>query len=105
MKGFLGQLAGAFGGAQKVIRAVPAAAPDATTAGSIQDAIVYHRAGRLHEAESIYRRILNFDPDNFDALHLSGDVCHQRGNSALAIALINQAVAIQSTNPFALVAA
>ena len=102
MKGLLGQLAGAFGGGQKGLRAVAAVAPDTPPAGSIQDAIARHQAGRLQEAESIYLRILNFDPDNFDALHLSGLICHQRGNSARAIVLIKQAVAIQPSNPFAL---
>ncbi len=101
MKGLLGQLTGVFGGAQKVIRSVPRPAPDATTFGSIQDAIVHHHAGRLHEAETIYRRILDVEPDNFDALHLSGLVCHQKGVSAHAIALISRAVAIQPAHPFA----
>ena len=101
MKGLLGQLTAVFGGAQKVIRAVSPPAPDATTSGSIQDAIVHHQAGHLREAETIYRRILHVDPDNFDALHISGLVCHQKGISAQAIALISQAVAIQPTHPFA----
>jgi tetratricopeptide (TPR) repeat protein len=101
VKGLLGQLTGVFGGAQNVIRAVPPPVRDATTSGSIQDAIVHHQAGRLQEAETIYHRILDVDPDNFDALHLSGLVCHQKGISAQAIALISQAVAIQPTHPFA----
>src|SRR6266550_4794163 len=101
VKSLLGQLTGVFGGAQKAIRAVPPPVRDATPSGSIQDAIVHHQAGHLQEAETIYRRILDVDPDNFDALHLSGLVCHQKGISAQAIALISQAVAIQPTHPFA----
>jgi Flp pilus assembly protein TadD len=101
VKGLLGQLAGAFGGAQKVARTVPPAAPDASHVGSIQDAIGHHHAGRLQEADTIYRRILDVDPGNFDALHLSGLVCHHMGNSPQAIALISQAVLIQPTNAFA----
>ncbi|TMH15455.1 MAG: tetratricopeptide repeat protein, partial [Betaproteobacteria bacterium] len=101
MKGLLGRLTGAFGGVQKAIRAVPRVTSAASPVESIQDAIVHHQAGRLHDADAIYRRILDVDPDNFDALHLGGMVCHQTGNSARAVALISQAVAIQPTNPFA----
>jgi tetratricopeptide (TPR) repeat protein len=101
VKGLLGQLAGALGGAQKVIRTVSPAAPEASRLGSIQDAIAHHQAGRLQEADTIYRRILDVDPGNFDALHLSGLVCHQMGNSPQAIALISQAVLIQPTNALA----
>jgi Flp pilus assembly protein TadD len=101
VKGLLGQLTGAFGGAKKDTRGVQQAAPAASSTEAIQDAIVHHQAGRLQEADTIYRRVLDADPDNFDALHLSGVVCHQKGNNAPAIALISRAVAIQPSNPFA----
>jgi Flp pilus assembly protein TadD len=102
VKGLLGQLTGAFGGAKKDTRGVLRAEPAASSAEAIQDAIVHHQAGRLQEADTIYRRVLDSDPDNFDALHLSGLVCHQKGNNAPAIALITRAVAIQPSNTFAL---
>src|SRR5947208_5309276 len=59
VKGLLGQLTGVFAGAQKVIRSVPRPAPDATTFGSIQDAMVHPQAGRLQDAATLYRRILD----------------------------------------------
>ncbi len=37
---------------------------------SIQTAIAHHQAGRLAEAEAIYRQVLIAAPVNFDALHL-----------------------------------
>src|SRR5271165_1693392 len=38
----------------------------------LADAIAHHRAGRLPEAEALYRQVQMMAPRNFDALHLSG---------------------------------
>ena len=32
-------------------------------------ALKYHQAGDLHQAESLYRQILQVDPQHADALH------------------------------------
>ncbi len=53
-----------------------------------------HMAGRLAEAEPIYRRILAADPRHADALHLLGVMALQRGHSAQAAEIIGQAIAI-----------
>ena len=53
----------------------------------------HHSAGRLDEAEVIYRQILDRAPDHPQALHLLGVVAHQVGESARAADLIESAVA------------
>jgi tetratricopeptide (TPR) repeat protein/SAM-dependent methyltransferase len=67
----------------------------------VQQAIGYHRAGRLDEADAIYRKVLRAKPANFDALHLSGLVAFQSGRLAEAAQRIQQAVAINPGSPLA----
>ena len=47
-------------------------------AGALAD----HQAGRLNEAEQLYRQVLRLDPEYADALHFLGVLSHQRGNHA-----------------------
>lgn len=61
----------------------------------LQEALRYHRAGRLGEAEILYRRILETDPRHADSLHLLGMIAHQRGQHDAAASMIRQAIAIQ----------
>lgn len=61
-------------------------------------ALGHHQAGRLAEAESIYRRILQDLPNHADTLHLLGILSHQTGNAGLAIDLIQRAIAVQGPN-------
>jgi len=58
----------------------------------------YHRTGRLKSALAIYEQILNRFPDHPDALHLSGLVAHQGGNSDDAIKRIGRAVSQRPQN-------
>src|SRR5262249_50736822 len=60
---------------------------------SIDEAMALHRAGRLADAETIYRQILEASPDDFDSLHLLGVICSQRGRHADAIRYIDAALA------------
>ncbi|MFN4259868.1 MAG: tetratricopeptide repeat protein [Gemmataceae bacterium] len=62
---------------------------------SIQEAIRHHQAGRLDQAELIYRRLLDEEPNHADALHLLGIVAHQRGQHQKAAQLMSRAVAIR----------
>lgn len=55
-------------------------------------AFQHHQAGRLAEAEVLYRQILAAQPQHADALHLLGVVAHQSGDSARAVELIGQAL-------------
>lgn len=63
---------------------------------TVQDALAlaveHHRNGRLDEAETLYRRILQAAPDVPDALHLLGLVERARGRPEAAIDLIRQAI-------------
>jgi len=51
-----------------------------------------HQAGRLVEAEKIYRSILRQEPANADALHLLGLIAQHAGQAEAAIRLIQQAI-------------
>ena len=61
---------------------------------AMQIAIGHHQAGRLAEAEPIYRQVLAQVPDHPDALHLLGALACQAGHLAPAIDLIGRAIAI-----------
>lgn len=67
---------------------------DAVLASWLQQAIAYHQSGRLQEAESLYRQILESNPQHHDALHLLGLIVHQAGDFNTAIGLIRQAISI-----------
>jgi tetratricopeptide (TPR) repeat protein len=58
-------------------------------------ALGHHQAGRLAEAEEIYRRILAQVPDHAGALHWLGCVAFQTGHLDAAIELISRAVTIE----------
>lgn len=60
----------------------------------LQQAVTHHRAGRLDEAASLYRRIRSVAPRNFDALQLSGVVELQMGRAAEAADLLRKASAL-----------
>ena len=61
---------------------------------AIQLALENHRAGRLAEAEKIYRDILATEPRNADALHLLGLIAQQVGRHADAVTLLQRAATI-----------
>jgi predicted O-linked N-acetylglucosamine transferase (SPINDLY family) len=62
-------------------------------------ALRYHQAGRLNEAEQLYRDILEFFPGHADALHLLGVAALQRGQCDVAVARIEQAIALNGKVP------
>ena len=74
-----------------------------TNSGAIADAVhqglVHHKAGRLEAAEAIYRRVLEAQPDNPDALHYTGVIAYARGEHDRAAELIEQAIALNPSNP------
>ncbi len=51
-----------------------------------------HRAGRLDQAEKLYRQVLRADAGNFPALHMLGFLKAQQGQFDDAITLLNKAV-------------
>jgi tetratricopeptide (TPR) repeat protein/2-polyprenyl-3-methyl-5-hydroxy-6-metoxy-1,4-benzoquinol methylase len=74
-------------------------APGPGTDQLLASAISQHRAGRLAEAEQLYRQVLTADPANADALHLLGIVAHQRGQHETAVDLIGRAIAYGAPLP------
>jgi tetratricopeptide (TPR) repeat protein len=65
----------------------------------LEDLIQLHRAGRLDEAESGYRRLLIEQPDNPEVLHLLGIVRGQRGDMHEALELVRRAGELDPDNP------
>ena len=59
-----------------------------TVQEAIDLAVQHHNAGRLSDAEIIYQRILQADPNHPIALHLLGVIAHQTGNNNKAEAKI-----------------
>ena len=62
---------------------------------ALEMAVAHHQAGRLPQAESLYRQILENEPDHAIALHLLGVIAHQFGKSDRAVGLIQKALSIQ----------
>lgn len=71
---------------------VQSAAP--TVQSLFAAALRHHQAGRLSEAEQIYRQLLAAYPGHSDSLHLLGVIACQAGRQDIALDLIRQAIAI-----------
>jgi protein O-GlcNAc transferase len=69
------------------------------THGRVELGLQHHGAGRLREAEALYREALAEDPQNIDALHFLGVIALQSGDPAQAVVLISQALSRNSANP------
>jgi len=68
---------------------------------ALQLAVQHHQAGRLAEAELLYRQILAAQPNHADALHLLGVMAQQVGRYDLAMDWIQQAITLRPDNPTA----
>jgi Flp pilus assembly protein TadD len=55
-------------------------------------ALELHQAGKLREAERLYRKVLTLQPEHFDALHMLGVVALQEGRAGYAVDLIERAL-------------
>ena len=62
-------------------------------------AIQHHRAGRLVEAEALYRQILTTETEHPDSLHMLGVLAQQSGQPYLAIELIRRAISHNGAVP------
>lgn len=65
----------------------------------LEEAITHHRAGRLSQAETGYRKILTQDPAHADALHLLGLVAYQQGQYDRALDCITKAIQRDAAKP------
>lgn len=71
----------------------------ATIAEALAVGTQHHQAGRLAEAEQIYRQILAVQPDHAHTLHLLGMLAMQGRQFPQAIELIGRAVRIDGSQP------
>lgn len=59
----------------------------------LREALGHHQAGRLDDALRLYDAVLADDPEQFDALNLSGALALQRGEPGRAVDRLERAVA------------
>lgn len=65
---------------------------------AMQAALQHHQAGRLGEAERIYRQILAQQPNDAQALYYLGLIAHQVGRHAAAVDLVRRSIALWPDN-------
>lgn len=58
-------------------------------------ALADHQAGRLAEAELLYKEILRFYPGHADSVHLFGMIAHQAGRPDLAEKILEEAIRLR----------
>jgi tetratricopeptide (TPR) repeat protein len=68
--------------------------PSPIIQGMLRNALQHHQAGRLTEAERIYRQILAIDAHQPDSLHLLGMIAYEGGSHEAAVDMIRLAIAI-----------
>jgi predicted TPR repeat methyltransferase len=65
----------------------------------LERAMEHHRKGELTPAEQGYRRVLQKNPEQPDALHLLGIILYQLGDSTAAIKSIRHSLAVEPSQP------
>ena len=63
----------------------------------LKQAISHHHSGALTQAEALYIKVLEHEPNQSDALHFLGILASQKGQHEQAVNLINQAICVQPT--------
>jgi len=63
---------------------------------TLAEGLRHHQAGRLREAEQLYRQNLAIDPRHADSLHLLGMVAYQARQYEVAVNLIGQAIGVNA---------
>lgn len=74
------------------------APPPLPTSQLLQLALAQHMAGKLDEAEAVYRDVLKREPRNAAAWHLTGVAAGDRGDLVKAIEYIGKAIALDGNN-------
>ena len=62
-------------------------------------ALAHHQAGRLDEAEPIYRQVLAAQPQHAQTWNLLGVLSFQRGQYQVAIDCLNRAIGLEANSP------
>jgi predicted O-linked N-acetylglucosamine transferase (SPINDLY family) len=75
--------------------------PPPTIQQIFQAAVAHHQAGRLAQAEKLYRQVLSLEPRHAEAMHYLGALATQGGRHDIAVELIRQSIAL---NPHSAVA-
>ena len=70
-------------------------------AGLIERGLNLHRAGRLADAEELYKRALDREPGSFDALYLLGVIHLQKGDFHESLARLDAALSVNKSSAFA----
>ncbi len=79
---------------KKVGESVTAEGPSAILQ-SLALAVAHHQAGRMAEAEDLYRQILVLAPDQPFASYMLGVMAHESGNDVEAVDLLSKAIAVK----------
>ncbi len=64
-----------------------------------QQAVAFHQAGQLSQAEKICKQILTYNSQNAEVFHFLGIIACQVGKYPVAVDLITQAIEIDSKQP------
>ena len=70
-----------------------------TVEQSFQIAVAHHQAGRLAEAEPIYRQLLSVEPRHVNALLNLGAIASQKGRHDIAMEMSRRALAVKPGYP------
>jgi protein O-GlcNAc transferase len=62
---------------------------------ALEQAVQYHRQGRLVDAERFYRDALRESPHDFDTLHFFGVLKLQQGGAGDALPLLQKAIEVR----------
>lgn len=68
-------------------------------AALLQQGVAHQAAGRFHEAEVLYRRMLAADPGDADAWHCLGLIAHRAGQAETAIEYLRHAIGLAPGDP------
>jgi tetratricopeptide (TPR) repeat protein len=66
-----------------------------TAASELVEGLAHHQAGRVGQAETLYRQLIAREPDNADAIHLLGMLAHGANRHAEAVSRIARAVQLR----------
>ena len=69
-----------------------------TVQQAIDNALQHHQVGDLGKAEILYKKILESNPNQSDALHYLGVISFQLGNCDIAVELITKAINVSPDN-------